>query len=1771
MKTRLTIIIIMILNCISIKSQDRDPNQQSFYYLGQTRQLNADNALFQPRGFTLGWHWASGRSMSSGLKWTCGQTTDSIPTAPGSMVWIPVWASRFADSVDLIIDLKGVYANGLSLSSLNSMMMTFEPTLKINNPGQLETRSGDPTNPVFGFKYIHPGITIRDTDRELKLNKTGGYGSPANPQVVLSEPWSKNELKHVPGMESDDLLNPITNYNGTEWYFTMKIRRNELSQIMDDSTVLTVRLPYRAIKYDTVHVHVYKDSIVIVKGIPVDTIQIFVRTDLKDTIFRTEGYIKFDSIPNENYYSYYKEYDTTRGVYRDCQAGYNTTEIIIKRKHIIRTTDSSITVCAKFICNDIYNDINNYYLNSEDNNPDKYFYFIDSIGIDVTYHGVLNLAIDFCKFETKNAQMLYRGGFDSKITTAVQSALNIFSDTSFTNRGIRPLRFYTRDEGNKVFWGATRYFNKLVGNLGTFEVGPVLPDLYKHYVNPPENWYSFYKIYSGTAAPYLRNGSSGDTSPLATATYCGLQRGTHWENDSINSGYETISKYKTINLFDPSVPFQTYLNNLGKFSTIQALFDEFAIKGYLMENRNNLLFNGKKWWAQSFIYAKSPKLITPSGFSSQLDTLVYFESRTKTAHELSIFCWQPLILGAKGVLFDGEESSNAKITPFKEKRIATNIGKNQFYYESCQLNDTTHLADLEGWDFIMHDSVGTDFINPDYDWSGINEYIEWDIVPQALGVARDRMYVGRKSNRIELKKFSEFIHQNESIIMPLKLQSWLGKSFRKYYIQHPDYTQDTIMSNFFAINTRGIKTRPIGREHTNGLPFYENEALDTLGSIIDSSFYDITILADSLITPSTSTIYVGMLNRRTSPLIHIDPEVDENEQNEHLLFLSMAEINELCENGGFNPESNVYKTAEEWRSLYWKRNACREITIPFNYCDSTNPNDYVLLHVKELKADNAYDSTWSWWRKERYANYIDTIIGQNSSLAVKFQPGEGKLFSCQILRPNPIQGNLAHSNQSKFVVFPDGDNDSIVRYHITYHKPDTLHNNVMSVFYSRSFPMNRNSENMQIIWEPEICISDSIKLVYGKPPNNVNTMLYNAPAHYPSIVVRKDGPSTKAYIVYQTLFSALVPEFQMTACYPDRDTSKYFLNPICEKILNVGGHSVTQPQNPNVLDSIVYGDPEIFGTPVINASKNGNFVAWADEECGIKFGYKEINQPIFSSQSSIKIEGNNHKHPSLNIYSLLDKDENDCSLVFQSGDITNPMLGSAIYYTKLRIGANGIKSFIPPTINSDDDIEIFDTLIKMNRDIYCSMPTVYRLLKADTSMISGRHFQGEIVAWQTDYSNHIVLKNLLNYYVDSQTDKYLFSNISSNKYIRSRSIGVSPLTGLVHSFSNPVLSQPTSYRKEFGTSPVGVNGFDFLLNFQDNWTQDTSSGNLIYHLRQGFYITADIYKTKITEFNKMVYPVAEGTNNHLAYSPVANEGLNVWKNHRVYEHKTLAGYSKIVPNPIYFHPFEECTNCRKPLTFISIMNENNGGGISKLAFSLSSAPPIPLPINLPYQTVFDSLGSYLLPTQSDTIYSDWLYIDTTAEISYLAKLNDTSIVTFKLQKLSDGSFVELPAPFLPETGFSYQVYYLVNGNNDEYRLAMINNNPDLHYSEDMYFETPTVIDTIYAKRSYEVKKNVVNLNKNISLNKQFNLQCMPNPANEVLKVAVYSNQNIKAESVNIQIYNYQGKVVWESNSIPNSTSTIPVSNFENGIYLVRANILTENGYITETSKVVIMR
>lgn len=108
---------------------------------------------------------------------------------------------------------------------------------------------------------------------------------------------------------------------------------------------------------------------------------------------------------------------------------------------------------------------------------------IDSLGIRITYLGNAPIAIDWVRIETPHARRFLWGAYDQSIINDVQERLNKFLSDSATSRNIRLFRFNTIIEGSMFNWIAEKYFNNLVGNISTSEVGPIFPAHYEYYVN----------------------------------------------------------------------------------------------------------------------------------------------------------------------------------------------------------------------------------------------------------------------------------------------------------------------------------------------------------------------------------------------------------------------------------------------------------------------------------------------------------------------------------------------------------------------------------------------------------------------------------------------------------------------------------------------------------------------------------------------------------------------------------------------------------------------------------------------------------------------------------------------------------------------------------------------------------------------------------------------------------------------------------------------------------------------------------------------------------------------------------------------------------------------------------------------------------------------------------------------------------------------------------------------------------------------------------------
>jgi hypothetical protein len=135
----------------------------------------------------LGWHWASGKSMTESLGFSQGHLTSY--NSYNSV-------DSIAENINIIKNSEGVYSNGNHLKPMNTISMQWEPTLLINIDSlkYLQYRPYDKEKSVFGFRTIlgEPLVTNpADSNYQSLLLKTNGSYVG---DIVLANPWSDSSL-----------------------------------------------------------------------------------------------------------------------------------------------------------------------------------------------------------------------------------------------------------------------------------------------------------------------------------------------------------------------------------------------------------------------------------------------------------------------------------------------------------------------------------------------------------------------------------------------------------------------------------------------------------------------------------------------------------------------------------------------------------------------------------------------------------------------------------------------------------------------------------------------------------------------------------------------------------------------------------------------------------------------------------------------------------------------------------------------------------------------------------------------------------------------------------------------------------------------------------------------------------------------------------------------------------------------------------------------------------------------------------------------------------------------------------------------------------------------------------------------------------------------------------------------------------------------------------------------------------------------------------------
>ena len=270
----------------------------------------------------------------------------------------------------------------------------------------------------------------------------------------------------------------------------------------------------------------------------------------------------------------------------------------------------------------------------------------ERLGIQVFYLGGCDVNINKIYFATAHARDLYFGKMDYLITSSIQTDLTYFTADSFSSAGIKPFRFYTRDEDpTGAYYGAIRYLNKLIGNVTTTQATLNYPELYEYYTNAPDNRVETQRIDPIIAVPFFKNYSVQYKSNLTLGMATGYEYtyGTAPQNinDTVNSGYETHLRDSSLPAMD-NASIAAYLSELGASYCFQK-FEENFIYDYVLDEKIIPLYSNKPWWGELFV-GSDFDLDTISINPIMLRRIINY-NRPKTGEEIKLGAWIDLLLG----------------------------------------------------------------------------------------------------------------------------------------------------------------------------------------------------------------------------------------------------------------------------------------------------------------------------------------------------------------------------------------------------------------------------------------------------------------------------------------------------------------------------------------------------------------------------------------------------------------------------------------------------------------------------------------------------------------------------------------------------------------------------------------------------------------------------------------------------------------------------------------------------------------------------------------------------------------------------------------------------------------------------------------------------------------------------------------------------------------------------------------------------------------------
>ncbi|MGA2296799.1 MAG: hypothetical protein ABSG15_04535 [FCB group bacterium] len=1187
-----------------------------------------------------------------------------------------------------------------------------------------------------------------------------------------------------------------------------------------------------------------------------------------------------------------------------------------------------------------------------------------------------------------------------------------------------------------------------------------------------------------------------------------------------------------------------------------------------------MLFSNKAWWGHNTIGNDWHFVEKPVSDTTSNQTILTTEfRRPKTGEETRTWLWTQLILGAKGFAYDREYTSpiNDSIKPDINGWTSIGIGNGQDDYNNRNL--------VYDSNFIYRDDIGSDFLDLHNDYSQLQFFIDTNYVKTYMGINPNRIYIGRKSVRLELKKVHDYTDILKDKLCNLRFLACYGKGYKGWYIQDPNYIFIQYTPNFLdsIVNLNNIRTRRIGDTLPNGMPRYES---------IDSSFFDVTCLVDSTEYPGTDpfkqSYYIAIQNRRTDPLIR------------------------------------VYDTLMQPSPI------AKNINIPLKYnINSVEDHRYTLLRVRELGIGTWLDTLW--YRQAPYTHRIDTIVGNDSVLVVRLLPGEAKILNIEVIHSfDKLFGNLAYSNQRKMVAYPIpivdifgheiGQSSDSVRYHLVYQKLDSIANRY-KIYYARSEPTIKNQHYESLDWEiSDICLSDSIDLKYVTLSGDCRRQFADSMnGFYPALVIRKDPIAQKSKVY--AVFSANFNLGGLTCAPPRASDTSYIVETILlenETFANLylNKHLGTAIGRFKGRISSTW-DTLSWGTPMINASSTGNYYTWSDSVKHIFAGWKRPQDTVFrNSKDSINLCWYNHnggwtppkkiwaQHPSLNTYSRLDYNQEDCALVWQ--EKLDPRFNRdsglhsfnkyQVYYTRLRKDQNDSlvsyisKQFCNTPIDSNIVYSFDSTIIwlpecceedrEVRNNFEHTLPMVYRSVAFYSQL--NRMYSYDRIYWEgkglfwNDTATHYFIYNTGMDLIDTPDNwgKYvpLCWNVFSSFRIKSP----------VYQLASPDAAQGC-LKLDSLNHYTDLNDSIVVMSFlsSNNMALPQYQNWHINHSLWGLFNAWDTLYWDFTNY-KYAHPLVVGNSiwpHQAAYYKITNED-DYHIGRRVFQTadnfwQLLLSYGDIISSMQYFYKKNKDDEIptRAYFGFKTITNPDENIN------EVNMVTPIRLDNGDSTFRTMDIIPYYkqgISYFPKDTIYSSWFNVQDIQNVefeSFGRKKSNNDLIKIIVERERDKHKYEIPISLARNDNYSHHKVLLMNGRNERFRFVWEKVKGNSTYSEELLIGQPPYTldnnnDTLYSRTGsynnnpYDV---IVDLNDSYDFtnSNEIIVNLYPDPAvntvNVIAKLPV-SEFGKGNQDIIITMYTSIGKELQRKTIHTGDILSIPLEMYSSGAYFIKAEI-----------------